>query len=93
MLEKEEELQEQEQEQEEEEEQPQLQANQSQSLFANLGETLRKRGISKMSFAKKIGVTNVSLQRWVAGNNYPSYEMLRVICNELGLTASEILGF
>ena len=65
----------------------------NESMFATLDEILRKRGITKISFAKKIGVTNITLQRWVSGINYPSYETLKRICEELGITATELLGF
>ena len=61
--------------------------------FAKISDILAERGITKKKFANDIGVSNITLQRWVSGVMCPNYEHLKNICEKLGVTASDILGF
>lgn len=63
------------------------------NIFAKLGEIITAKGMQKNELAAKLGVTNVTLSRWISGNITPTYEHLADICRELDVTATDILGF
>ena len=48
--------------------------------FKNITKILAEKGISKTEFAAKLGVTTVTLSRWLSGTIRPTYEHLAVMC-------------
>jgi len=62
-------------------------------IFAKrLKEILTQKGQNQMDFAKKLRIPHGTVNSWCLGRNYPTVEMLIIICNELHESADYLLG-
>ena len=61
------------------------------------GERLKAARLAKkmtlVQCANALGITNPALSQWEQGKREPKYEMLIELCNLLGTTPNELLGF
>ncbi|MBR3543012.1 MAG: helix-turn-helix transcriptional regulator [Treponema sp.] len=57
-------------------------------LIRRIDEILEAKKISQHELAKKIGVTDVTVSRWLTGDRDPSIETLNRIAEALGTTTS-----
>ena len=63
------------------------------SLGQRINELLRKYDKSQRNFAKDIGISEVSLSRYISGERLPSVDILTKIANGLYTTPNYLLGF
>lgn len=56
----------------------------------NLEEWLAHRGLKKSQFAKLVGVTPVTVSRWISGERHPQGYLVGNICHVLDCSWSEI---
>ena len=60
--------------------------------FGNrLKTALDYRNMSQKDFANLIGVTEVSVSRWISGSRYPNIQYVQIICSTLHLSADWLL--
>lgn len=57
----------------------------------NLNYLLKIKDIKKINFAEQIGISRQSLNQYIQGNNYPSFEILVKISNILEITIDDLL--
>lgn len=50
-----------------------------------LGEALRRKGLTQLDFAEKVGVEPATISRWVNGRDFPHEDRVPDICNILGI--------
>jgi transcriptional regulator with XRE-family HTH domain len=63
------------------------------SRFAeNLRKTLEARGMQQTGLAEEMGVSAVSVGRWVRGKQTPNLPQIRRIANALGVSVESLLG-
>ena len=62
-------------------------------LGQRINELLRKYNKSQRNFAKDIGISEVSLSRYISGERLPSVDILTKIANGLYTTPNYLLGF
>ena len=63
-----------------------------QSLGDRLRYALDIRNIKHKDFASRIGITNITLSRYINGTRVPNAYMIRDICRELGISSDWLLG-
>lgn len=56
-----------------------------------ISECARKKGITQRSLAETVGVSEVSISRYVNGNRTPRYYILKKIAEELGTTVEYLV--
>ena len=62
------------------------------SLGTRLKHALDIRCISQKDFAKRIGVTECTISRYVNDERLPKADMVVVICRNLGISSDWLLG-
>ena len=66
---------------------------QNDNIFGErLAECLKKRDVKQRTFAKAVGVTEVSMSRYINGMRKPNTKVLTRIANELHVTSDMLLG-
>ena len=53
---------------------------------------LEIRGMKQVDLAKRIGMTNVSICRYISGEREPRADAIVAICRTLGVSADWLLG-
>lgn len=65
-------------------------------LYKTLGDriafSLKIRNIKQKDFASRIGVTSVTMNRYIKGTRVPNAYTIRDMCRELGVSADWLLG-
>lgn len=61
--------------------------------MSKIKELLAMRNMTSRELAEKLGVHEVAVSRYIHGKILPSYEVLEKMCQALGVTATDILGF
>ena len=65
-------------------------------LYQSIGDRIKYllsiRKLSQKEFAKRLGITEATLSRYVSGTRMPKADMIISICNELGISADWLLG-
>lgn len=51
-----------------------------------------KLGLSQAELAQKVGISQVCLCRYESGDRSPSYQILKLIANELGCTIDYLIS-
>lgn len=62
------------------------------TLGDRLKYSLELRNMTQIEFAKKIGITEAKMSRWVNNKLKPNADMIIVICRELGISSDWLLG-
>ena len=63
------------------------------NLFAvRLTEYIQSLGLSKTKFAKKVGVSAMSVSDWTTGKIQPNAESIYLICTKCEVSADYLLG-
>ena len=63
------------------------------NLFASrLTDFLAEKGLSKRAFARRVGVSAMSVSDWSTGKIQPNAESIFLICRTFGLSADWLLG-
>lgn len=63
------------------------------SVFGvRLKETLKASGVTQNELAKKVGITEATISRYVNGNRIAKGAIVRKIADELGVTSDYLLG-
>lgn len=57
-----------------------------------LGRILSEKGLNQVELAEKVGVSHASVNRWIAGKDFPRYGKLKKLIRILGVTPTELLG-
>ena len=57
-----------------------------------LKDAIEKNGLTQKQFAEIMGVSEVTISRYVTENRYPSIDRLAKICRHLGVSADYLLG-
>lgn len=65
----------------------------SQTVGANIRAIREQRGVSQNQAALDIGIAQGQWWHYENGNHLPSVKVLKKICEYLGVTATDILGF
>lgn len=58
----------------------------------HLKEILKEKGITAKAFAARMDVSEVAISNIVRGKNYPTYDLLEKMANELEVKMSTLLG-
>ena len=51
----------------------------------------KEKNLTQEQLAEKIGVSNKTVSKWENGKCMPDYSVIEILCNELGITVSELL--
>ncbi len=51
----------------------------------------KEKNLTQEQLAEKIGVSNKTVSKWENGKCMPDYSVIEILCNELGVTVSELL--
>jgi len=51
----------------------------------------KEKNLTQEHLAEKIGVSNKTISKWENGKCMPDYSVVEILCNELGITVSELL--
>ena len=51
----------------------------------------KEKNLTQEQLAEKIGVSNKTISKWENGKCMPDYSVIEILCNELGITVSELL--
>lgn len=62
------------------------------NLKARVEECLKAKNMTKSQLAEKLGITDVSISRWLSGTTPITVENLEKIATELGTTSSYLLS-
>lgn len=54
-------------------------------------ELRKEKGLTQMSLAEKLGVTDRAISKWERGKSFPDVSMLRPLAEALGISVSELL--
>ena len=55
--------------------------------------SLRKeKNLTQAQLGERLGVTNKTVSRWERGNYMPDISLMRALCDELGISVSELLN-
>ena len=54
-------------------------------------ELRKEKGLTQMSLADKLGVTDRAVSKWERGKSFPDVSMLRPLAGALGISVSELL--
>ena len=54
-------------------------------------ELRKEKGLTQMSLAEKLGVTDRAVSKWERGKSFPDVSMLRPLAEALGISVSELL--
>lgn len=61
----------------------------------NIGKFISKRRKEKLltqeQLAEKLGVSNKTISKWETGKCMPDYSLIKPLCNELGISVSELM--
>ncbi len=61
-----------------------------------IGEFIAKerkaKGMTQMQLSEKLGISNKTVSKWECGSGLPEMSLLLPLCEELGITASELLS-
>lgn len=52
----------------------------------------KKKKLTQIEFAKKIGVSNSAVSKWETGNGMPDYSVFNNLCKEFNITINELLA-
>lgn len=52
----------------------------------------KKKKLTQIEFAKKIGVSNSAVSKWETGNGMPDYSVFNNLCKEFDITVNELLA-
>lgn len=52
----------------------------------------KKKKLTQIEFAKKIGVSNSAVSKWETGNGMPDYSVFNNLCKEFNITVNELLA-
>lgn len=55
-------------------------------------EKRKKKELSQMELAEKLGVSNRTISKWENGNSMPDYSIITCLCKELDITINELLS-
>ena len=61
--------------------------------LTNIKTLVVKKGMTCAQLADKVGVSPVTLSRWINGTFEPTYDTLKKVCDALQASATEVLGF
>lgn len=65
-------------------------------LYQTIGDRIRYsldiRGMKQREFAKKIGITETSLSRYIYDQRIPRADLIVVMCQTLGVSSDWLLG-
>ena len=63
------------------------------NLFAiRLSDFINETGLSKRQFAKKVGISAMSVSDWTTGKIQPNAESIYLICKSFNVSADYLLG-
>ncbi len=51
----------------------------------------KEKNLTQEQLAEKIGVSNKTISKWENGKCMPDYSVVEILCDELGITVSELL--
>ena len=54
--------------------------------------SLKLRGISQAEFAKRLNITQTTMNRYIKGSRQPKADTIVEICTELGISSDWLLG-
>ena len=57
-----------------------------------IAECRKKKKITQLELAEKLGVTDRSVSNWENGKNMPDLSLFKPLCDELGITINELLS-
>ena len=61
----------------------------------NIGKFISKKRKEKLliqeQLAEKLGVSNKTVSKWETGKCMPDYSLIKLLCNELGISVSELM--
>ena len=52
----------------------------------------REKNLTQEALAEKLGVSNKTVSKWENGKSMPDYAVIELLCQELDITLSELLG-
>lgn len=55
-----------------------------------LRDLMHEKGLSQDKFARAIGVNQTTVSQWLLGKKKPSYDSIRAICREFGVTPNDL---
>ena len=56
-----------------------------------IAENRKQKNMTQEALGSKVGVTNKTVSRWETGRYMPDLDTIPVLCDELGITANELL--
>lgn len=51
----------------------------------------KEKNLTQMQLAEILGVSNKTVSKWENGNCMPDYSIIKPLCDELGITVSELM--
>lgn len=62
------------------------------AIGRNIHKFRKKKGLTQSELAEILGVKNTTISNWETGDNNPPADLLGIICEALGISATELLG-
>ena len=51
----------------------------------------KEKNFTQEQLAEKLGVSNKTVSKWETGKSMPDYSVVKILCEELGVTAAELM--